>query len=39
MSWPEAILVCFTATAFGVAGIVLYVGPAATARWLAKFRR
>ena len=40
LSWPEVILVLLSTTAFGVAGIALYFGPAATGKWLqSKFRR
>jgi hypothetical protein len=40
LSWPEVILVCFTATALGAAGIALYIGPTVTLKWLqSKFRR
>ena len=40
LSWPEVIIVLVSATAFGLAGIALYLGPAATGKWLqSKFRR
>jgi len=40
LSWPEVIIVLLSAAAFGVAGIALYFGPAATGKWLqSKFRR